>query len=140
MKVKILPSVFGEWKEAYQVSLDELELPEDPQFKVVTAEILFNQVEKRLTMDIQLSVKARTECYHCGEPMTFLVFPTLHLEFYRVENPNRDSGDDDLKFIGLLQTEIDLSQDFRDAIVLAMPMRITCCDDDRMEYILSVGD
>ncbi|MCX7835551.1 MAG: DUF177 domain-containing protein [bacterium] len=140
MKVKIVPTALGEWKETYQVSIPELELPNDPHFKVVTAEIVYNQTDRRLLMDIQLSVKASTECYHCGEPMTFLIFPYLHLEFYRVENPNRDSGDDDIKFIGLLQTDIDLSQDLRDAIVLSLPMRITCCDEDRMEHILFSGD
>lgn len=140
MKLKVAPNATGEWRENVQVTVSELELPNDPIIEVVTAEILLDQNDKQLQLDIDLTVKASTDCHHCGEPMVFLLYPTIHLQCIRVENPSNDSGDDDLKFIGLLQTEIDITQDLRDTIVLSTPMRITCCDEDKLDSIITINN
>lgn len=128
MKVKIAANSDGEWVFERIVDAASLELPKTPQFTNIDIRVLARQIDRQIKCEIDVSAKAATLCDRCGEPFEFGIDEFLKLRILRVADPDRDSGDDDLKFIGLSQTEIDLTQDIRDLLVLALPMRLTCCE------------
>lgn len=128
MKLQIAAGSDGEWVVTLTPTADELGLPQDPAFTDISVEITVTQRDRQITLDLDAYAAVTTECYHCGEPYTFTINPSLQLRCLRVPNPDRDSGDENLKFIGLMETSIELEQDVRDLLLLELPMRIVCCE------------
>ena len=128
MKLQIAAGSDGEWVVSRTIPAEELSLPSDPAFTDIFVEIGIEQKDRTVTLDIDVTATVSTECYHCGEPYSFTITPSAQLRCLRVPNPDRDSGDENLKFIGLMETTVDLEQDLRDLLLLELPMRIVCCE------------
>ncbi len=128
MKLHIAAGSDGEWTFRYTVTPSSLNLPSDPAFSDIQVTVVAKQVDRTIRLEIDATASLNTDCYKCGEPFTFPLETGMTLRIMRVANPERDSGDDSLKLIGLSQTEIDLEQDLRDLLILALPMRLVCCE------------
>ncbi len=128
MKLQIAPGSDGDWTFQRKVSPASLHLPAEPNFGDVDVTVYVRQVDRQIRLEIEAKSTITTECYRCGETFNYPVDAEMDLRVIRMPDPNRDSGDDDLKFIGLSQADIDIEQDLRDMLLLALPMRMVCCE------------
>ena len=133
MKLRVVPGEDGEWTRRETLAADALELASDPLFDEIEILAQFRQRDRAIDIRLTAQATVKTDCYRCGALFSFRIEPSLALRCVRVTDPYRDSGDDDLKLIGLHQNEIDLTQDVRDMLTLALPMRIVCCEPPEHE-------
>ena len=110
----------------------ELELDVDALRELVTVEL---DVEKR-TGKIPVSIVTRTVgsfiCNRCGEDFRLDVNGNCSVMFIQRDAPFPDElPGDDLRSYRLGQNEIDITIDVRDALLLALPLRLLCSDDCR---------
>jgi uncharacterized metal-binding protein YceD (DUF177 family) len=130
MKLHIVAGTDGEWTTRKTVTPSSLELPSDPAFGDIDVTIVAKQTDRQIRVEIDAEATVSTDCYKCGEPYSFPLSAGMTLRLMRVANPERDSGDDELKFIGLSENDVDLTQDLRDLLALSLPMRLVCCEKD----------
>jgi len=82
----------------------------------------------RLIFDLQLAAEARFDCTRCLEPFEREIKTDLHVEFNPPFLGQVDDGTNHT-YDPTAKPYVDIFEDVRDAIVLAIPMKTLCKDD-----------
>ncbi len=84
---------------------------------------------ERLTLDAEASAEGDFECTRCADPFHRVIRTPLHLEFVppRLESDPEDPNIHVYDPIGT--TNLDITEDVRDALALAIPMTHLCRPD-----------
>jgi uncharacterized protein len=83
----------------------------------------------RLLLDLKLKADAHFECTRCLEPFERAITSDLHIEFNPPSLGTADDGEYIHVYEPAIKPYVDITDDVRDALVLAVPMRTLCRED-----------
>ena len=127
MFIKISNLRDGEYFYQFNEPVEEIEL-ENPFYNNFTAAVKLSKVHNQLVLDAELSAHANFECDRCAT-----VFDKPVNTNYRMVYLFSNNGDEpdslNITYLPLDSDKIFLDKDFRDYLVLAIPMKKLCKED-----------
>ncbi len=127
MFIKISNLRDGEYSYTFNEPIEEIEL-ELPFYDNFTASVKVSKVHNQLILDAELSVNANFECDRCAS----LYKKEVKANYRMVYLFSRNGEEPDSINITYLPVDADrivLDKDFRDYLILAVPMKKLCKDD-----------
>ena len=127
MFIKISNLRDGEYFFQFNEPVEEIEL-ENPFYNNFTAAVKLSKVHNQLVLDAELSAHANFECDRCAT-----VFDKPVNTNYRMVYLFSNNGDEpdslNITYLPLDSDKIFLDKDFRDYLILAIPMKKLCKED-----------
>ena len=132
MKIRIpsLHSGSNRWTE--RVEARELDLAPDLFRSLVTVDFEVEKRPRKISVKLKVSAEGSFSCDRCGENFQRMVEDQIRIDYIQRDVPFEDeSSGDDLKSYRPGQVEIDVGTDVRDALSLAVPMKVLCREECR---------
>lgn len=127
MFIKISNLRDGEYLYQFNEPVEEIEL-ENPFYNNFTATVKLSKVYNHLVLDAELSANANFECDRCANWFNQEVKANYRM-VYLFSNNGEEPESLNITYLPLDSDKIFLDKDFRDYLLLAIPMKKLCKDD-----------
>ena len=127
MFIKISNLRDGEYFYTFNESVEEIEL-ELPFYDKFTASVKLSKVHNQVIVDAELSANANFECDRCAALFNMDV-KTKYRMVYLYSNNGDEPESINITYLPVGADKIVLDKDFRDYLIIAIPMKKLCKDD-----------
>ncbi|MEJ2616908.1 MAG: DUF177 domain-containing protein [Ignavibacteriaceae bacterium] len=127
MFIKISNLRDGEYVYQFNEPVEEIEL-ENPFYNNFTAAVKLSKVNNQLVLDAELSAHANFECDRCAVRFDMPVNANYRM-VYLFSNNSEEPDSLNITYLPMDSDKIFLDKDFRDYLMLAIPMKKLCKED-----------
>ena len=127
MFIKISNLRDGEYLYQFNEPIEEIEL-ENPFYNNFTASVKLSKVHNQIVLDAELSANANFECDRCANRFNLEVKANYRMVYLFSHNGDEPESLN-ITYLPLDSDKIFLDSDFRDYLILAIPMKKLCKDD-----------
>jgi uncharacterized protein len=128
MKIRLDSIHRGEHQLQHHINPRDLELDEEHFNHPITINMQWDRRDPYIRLRFDLSTHFQSICDRCLEDVDITLETQTNLVIQLRDQVPEDSDDPDFKIISPDDTEIDVTGDIRDAILLAVPIKILCSD------------
>ncbi len=121
----------GEHPYSFRVDARDLDLPSAFQGEVAV-ELVLEKTRSQFFVKGQIQASVSSPCDRCWEAVSFPVCESLLVVFSMVpvRSSDPDPDENEIRHLDPSSHLIDVTTDVRDALILALPMRIICGEDE----------
>ncbi|TAK52147.1 MAG: DUF177 domain-containing protein [Bacteroidetes bacterium] len=128
LKIRITQLSEGTHNYHFAVKASELELAENFQDLIEITAVL-EKTHRQLYFKIQISAKAEFQCDRCADRFYFAIQAPFTVCYGYDESASGNSADDELRLIHPGTPYIDVTEDVRQVILLAIPLKLICNEE-----------
>ncbi len=128
-ELKIRISQLSEGTHNYRFVSQPTQLGLDEKFQeLIEIDSILDKTQRQLYLKSRISTKIRFECDRCAGECSNNLQAEYGICYVFDESPTGESPDD-IRFIHLGTPYIELTDDIREALVLAVPLKLVCTDE-----------
>ncbi|MBI3189459.1 MAG: DUF177 domain-containing protein [Ignavibacteriales bacterium] len=106
----------------------ELELAENFQ-ETIAVDASLEKTKRQLYLRVLVSTKAKFQCDRCADEFDFPIQTSYNICYTYDEKDSESFPDDELRTIHIGTPYLELIDDVRDCIMLAVPMKLICKEE-----------
>jgi uncharacterized protein len=129
MKIRIDKLYEGEHRFDTQLEPEALELDTAQFSDPIDVAVLWDRQGPHALMQFQVSTHLNSQCDRCLDDLRLKIDAQIAIVVQLSDVMTRDSDDPDYRIVSPSDVEIDFTADIRDAIILAIPIKILCRED-----------
>ena len=129
MKIRLDRLYEGEHRLAHRIEPGDLELDSSYFFDPIDIVIHWDRRDPNIRLRFDIFTQRQSQCDRCLDDVTLAIETQAELLVQLREEVPKDMEDSDYKVVSPSEVEIDFTVDVRDAILLAVPLKILCDED-----------
>ncbi len=129
-ELKIRITQLSEGTHEYQFTSHPEQLRLGDHFQEnVEIDVILDKTQRQLYLRTKISAGGKFECDRCAGDFTESINSSYNICYAYDENPVPNAEDDEIRLIHQGTPYLDLTEDIRQSIMLAVPMKLVCSDD-----------